>query len=97
MISPFSFMIVSSKIVKKSSAEAIQKVQFSDAGYGNLYEALGQMTQTYQACSEPSFKDYYSKAEQFYNAVRNLQQSVSEETDPDQFAEQVWNILITIR
>lgn len=83
--------------VKKSSAEAIQKVQFSDAGYGNLYEALGQMTQTYQACSEPSFKDYYSKAEQFYNAVRNLQQSVSEETDPDQFAEQVWNILITIR
>ncbi len=80
--------------VKKAAAESISDTSFEDDSYAKLYETLQTMSSTYTAVSEPRFAGYYASVEKFCNAVRSLQESVNEETDPDQFAEQVWKLLI---
>lgn len=82
--------------VTEEAFNQIADYDFASETYRRLYTTLNTVNQTSTAVREPSFAGYYTKIYTLYDALREMQKTISNRVisgDPAQvLAEETWNI-----
>lgn len=82
--------------VTEEAFNQIADYDFASETYRRLYTTLNTVNQTSTAVREPSFAGYYTKIYALYDALREMQKTISNRVisgDPAQvLAEETWNI-----
>lgn len=83
--------------VRSEAFDNISEYEFDNENYTELYSTLAVMQREYTALSEPQFNGYYNKTSAVYDELRSRQKEAGNETDAAAFAQDAWELLLSVK